>query len=92
MSRPAPFPIVVTTLTGKAIGLNVHASDSVESLKEQIAAKERAPPAQQRLIFAGRQMEDGKTLADYNIKKDYTLHMVVRSQCDAAGTRCGWSE
>jgi len=76
---PGPsFQITVVTLTGGEIALSVAPHMAVETAKELVQDKDGTPPDQQRLIFGGKQLEDGRTLQDYSIVADSRVHLVLR--------------
>ena len=76
--RGGAMQLFVKTLTGKTVSIEVEEGESIEDVKAKISEKEGVPPEQQRLIFGGQQLEDSKTLDDYNVGDDATLHLVLR--------------
>mmetsp|Transcript_53658 Transcript_53658/g.65775 ORF Transcript_53658/g.65775 Transcript_53658/m.65775 type:complete len:288 (+) Transcript_53658:70-933(+) len=77
---PSCYQIFVKTLTGKTITIDIHPSCTISKLKELIRRQEGLPPDQQRLIYAGKQLEDGRTLVDYEVAKESTIHLVLRQR------------
>jgi len=78
LSLRGGMQLFVKTLTGKTVSIDVEEGESIEEVKAKIAEKEGIPPEQQRLIFGGQQLQDAKTLDDYDVGDDATLHLVLR--------------
>ncbi len=85
-SAPAPaMQIFVKILNSRTITLEVEPNDTIDQVKAKIQDKESFPPEEQRLIYAGQQLEDGRTLGDYNIRHESTVNLVVTSAIPAVG-------
>lgn len=72
------YEILIKTLTGTQFTLSVVPADTIAAVKQQITDRQGIPVEQQRLIFVGVQLEDQRTLSDYNVQKDATLYLVLR--------------